>query len=351
MSTRDRTILVATITVWLIAWVIWTAAWIYGDMPHDLVNRALRRILTCTFGGACCWVMKLLLDATHGRAIGQRIAAALSLCFIAALLYGAVNTLVFYVIAPRWGSIGFMGLFDMAELAGFLFFAWSGLYFAIDADAEVRDSRLRVAAAKTEALRARNQALAQQMNPHFLFNALNTLSGLIIEGQPARAERVTTALASLLRRSLETEPTDFVALRDELECVRRYLEIEQSRFEDRLLVDEHIRPELMGYSIPPMVLQPLVENSIKHGVARSASPVTLAISAHLHARELKIVVADDAAASGCAANHRGSGIGNEIVRERLQLLYSGRASLTCEAQSAGGFRSTLVIPAVPYVFA
>jgi hypothetical protein len=211
-STRNQMLLIATALLWIATYAAYTADWMIGGMMPFAAERALRRIPICLFGAICCWGIKLLLDRSASQRVVGRVGTAFGLCLLASLAYAAVNTLVFYIIHPIWGGVTFIDAFEPSLTVSFVYFAWTALYFAIDAEAKARDARLRLADAQTEALRARNQALAQQISPHFLFNALNTVSGLIIEGEPARAERVTIALAALLRRSLETDAQDFVSL-------------------------------------------------------------------------------------------------------------------------------------------
>ena len=200
--TRNRLLLIATVAVWLIAYTAWTADWMAGGMGF-VFERALRRIPVCIFGAACSWAVKLALDRSTGQRLGKRLALAFGLCCAASVFQSGVNSLVFYVIAPRWGSTNFVETLQNSAMLAWVFFAWAGLYFAIDFDASAQETRLRLADAQTEAQRARNQALAQQISPHFLFNALNTLSGLIIERQLEGAEQVTLSIAAVLRRSLE----------------------------------------------------------------------------------------------------------------------------------------------------
>jgi LytS/YehU family sensor histidine kinase len=343
-SARSHLLLIATAMVWIIAYAAWTADWMVGDMPF-VAERALRRIPLCLFGAACCWGIKIALDRLSGKRLETRLLAALGLCAAASAAYAALNTIVYYAIAPLWGSTNLNEVFQLSLVVAWVFLAWTALYFAIRSDSDARDARLRLADAETAALRARNQALAQQISPHFLFNSLNTVSGLIMDGEPARAERVTVALAGLLRRSLETDAREHVTLGEELDAVHRYLEIEQSRFESRLRVDARIPDELRGLAVPPMILQPLVENVVKHGVARSTGPVCLSIAAERSGDNLRIAISDDVIPDSTAAPPPGTGTGQANVRQRLALMYGDRASLLCAAMPGRGYKAELVMPA------
>lgn len=346
--TRNRLLLVATVAVWLIAYSAWTADWMAGGMQF-VFERALRRIPVSMFGAGCCWVIKLLLDRSPSERLGRRLALACALCIIASLFQSAVNSIVFYVIAPRWGPTGLVETLQNSAMLAWVFFAWAGLYFAIDLNASAQDTRLRLADAQTAAQQARNRALAQQISPHFLFNALNTLSSLIIERQLECAEQVTLSIAAVLRRSLETESREFVPLGEELQAIGRYLEIEQSRFAGRLNFLQKVPADLLDLAVPPMILQPIVENVIKHGVALSTEQVHLSILGRVEAGALKLVVVDDAVPRAGARFPEGHGIGQANVRQRLALLYGNAASLTCEKCYAGGYSATLSMPAEAYV--
>jgi len=344
-AARNHLLLIATVMLWIATYAAYTTEWmIDGAMPFEM-ERALRRIPICLFGAICCWGIKLMLDRSVSQPMAKRWSIAFGLCLLAAVAYAGVNTLVFYVIDPIWGRVSLLDALQPSFSVALVFFAYVALYFAIDADAEARDARLRLADAQTEALRARNQALAQQISPHFLFNALNTVSGLIIDGQPSRAERVTVALAGLLRRSLETDSREFVQLGEELDAVHRYLEIEESRFEHRLSVSEQVPADLRNLAVPPMILQPLIENAVKHGVARSSKPMRLAISAEVVNDKLRITVTDNAKPDRRAAPAVGIGTGHENIRQRLALMYGERASLVCGARPRGGYSAELIVPA------
>jgi len=341
---RRTLLLIATAIVWAIAYVAWTADWFIGP-DHHVVERALRRIPLCIVGAAICWTIRALLDRRLGDPIGRRLAGAFGMCIAGALLYTGLNTLVFYVLKPVWGHTTLGAALQTAMMIVWVFFAWCALYFAIDGLLEAADAKLSLADARTASLRARNHALAQQVSPHFLFNALNTVSGLILDGEPARAERVTMALAALLRRSLDTDTREFVTLGEELDAVHRYLEIEENRFVDRLTVVESVPAELRELQVPPLILQPLVENAVRHGVARTSGVVCLEVAARTEGGMLRVVVADDAVPVEGAGETSGGGIGQVNVRERLGLLYGAAASLRCSGRPEGGYVCELILPA------
>jgi len=190
---------------------------------------------------------------------------------------------------------------------------------------------------------ARFQALKMQLHPHFLFNTLNAISALIPqEAQPAR--RMVARLGDLLRTALEQEATQEVTLREELEFLEPYLEIEQTRLGDRLSVEFQVEPEALDACVPHLVLQPLVENAIRHGVAPRSGPGVVTIAAAVKGGSLILHVRN----TGGAARERflrepgGRGLAN--VRSRLEHLYGADQQLTAGPARLGGWVTTIRIP-------
>ncbi|MFY0534264.1 sensor histidine kinase [Nannocystis pusilla] len=207
---------------------------------------------------------------------------------------------------------------------------------------ERREEELR-----REALHAQLSALQARTNPHFLFNALNTVASLI-EDDPALAEQAVERLAGLFRYSLDGSRTLEVPLRDELAAVRDYVEVERLRFGERLRVEFAVDPATESLLVPPLVLQPLVENAVGHGVAASRAGATVRIVAARVDGALELRVEDDAARPAAPRTSRpGSGTALADLRERLRLAYGAAAGLEAGPGVSGGFSARLRLPVAP----
>jgi len=185
-------------------------------------------------------------------------------------------------------------------------------------------------------------ALRSQLNPHFLFNCLNSLRELIDEDRD-RAKQVVSLLSELLRYTLRAGRIETVSLSEELQAVKDYLSLEKVRFEERLRVSFDIDPESLETKLPPMLLQTLAENGVKHGVARLSAGGDLAIVTHVVEGNLRVEVTNTGTLS--AATEGSSAVGLDNARERLRLIYGEGASLTLTIPEHGKVRAAVVIPA------
>jgi LytS/YehU family sensor histidine kinase len=187
-------------------------------------------------------------------------------------------------------------------------------------------------------------ALRYQLNPHFLFNTLNSIASLIASGATDTAERMVENLADFLRATLELDPHDDISLAREIELQQMYLSIEQQRFPNRLISEIDIPPELLAARVPALITQPLVENSIRHAVARSVDPVTLRLGAIARGKMLVLFIEDDGRPQRKATKGTGLGIAN--VRARLRGRFGAAQAITVSRPNAGGFQVELRMPLV-----
>jgi two-component system, LytTR family, sensor kinase len=210
---------------------------------------------------------------------------------------------------------------------------------------EARDRELRAARLRSEVVRARTAALSAQLNPHFLFNTLHVASGLM-EVQPAGAKRVLDDLHELIDQALRHNEAPLVPLADELELVHRYLRIQKARFGDQLDVAVRVTDEALTCLVPPLVLQPLVENAVQHGIARGSGSGSIILEAHRLDGRLRIEVVDTGGKRSNKRNSKTSGLGLAGVRARLELLFGEEYHLAAMPIPSGGFRATAELPAM-----
>lgn len=202
---------------------------------------------------------------------------------------------------------------------------WLGIIFGFESFASWRGERERLLSLQKHLAESQLGQLKAQLQPHFLFNALNTISSLM-QVDVERADRLLTQLADLLRATLQAGERDATSLREELEVLKLYARIMEERFAGRVTLDWQVADDALDTRVPALILQPLLENAFKHGVERSAEPAHLSVAASRDGDRLEIAVRN----SGALGNggSRDGGIGLRNCRERLVLLHGADASLT-----------------------
>jgi anti-sigma regulatory factor (Ser/Thr protein kinase) len=208
----------------------------------------------------------------------------------------------------------------------------------------VRQRELRTIQLESELHRARLARLEAQLEPHFLFNTLNAISSLMYH-DPARADKMMGRLSDLLRLTFDHPAVPEVPLAEELEWLGWYLEIMQLRFGDRLTIRQEIGPDTESVAVPRLVLQPLVENALKHGAAKHAGPSTVVLGAVRVGDRLRVTVEDDGPGVADPAAALRAGVGLSNTTERLRALYGTEAALTLQNRAGGGLTVTLDLPA------
>jgi two-component system, LytTR family, sensor kinase len=238
---------------------------------------------------------------------------------------------------------------DAAVVWLFFFLAWSAFYLANQAQKEALGAQRRLADAESAAQAAQVRALRYQVNPHFLFNTLNSLSSLVMTGRTDRAETMLLALSTFFRSSLSLDPSADVTLAEEIDLQRLYLDIEMARFPDRLHVEIDVPQELEQARLPALLLQPIVENSIKYGVSKSRKAVVVCIQArHLGDGRMVLEISNRLKNGGKdelpAATHEGTGLGLSNVSQRLEARFGNRASCRFGPMTSGGYKVSLTMP-------
>jgi len=225
----------------------------------------------------------------------------------------------------------------------FPFALWTLIVMVLESGQLVREREARLADALIAARDAEIRALHYQVNPHFLYNALNSISTLILDRRPTEADRMVMGLAAVFRANLTADPLADVRLAEEIDQQRLYLSIEKARYLGRLRVLVDVADELADALVPTLILQPLVENAVKHGVHAPGRETCIAIAAARDGDTLVIRVVDNGPGASSAA---GTGVGLENVRKRLEARFPGRASLNAHGDPDGGFVAALRLPFV-----
>ena len=227
----------------------------------------------------------------------------------------------------------------------FFFFAYVAVvvfYHSVMNYRELMRARLRSEQLETLLARSQLDALKHQLQPHFLFNTLNTVSSLMSR-DILLARRMLARLSDLLRQSLRDSARHEVTLRSELEFLDAYIEIQQARFGERLVIEKHIESSTLDLLVPRMILQPLVENSIRHGMVEGDAKLVISINASVKGSVLSIVVSDNGRGQG--DNDLQEGVGIRNTRDRLRQLYRDSFELTLTEPAGGGFEVLISLPA------
>jgi two-component system, LytTR family, sensor kinase len=234
-----------------------------------------------------------------------------------------LNVIVYWLIVGAQHSVGYYRRFLERERAS--------------AQLELRATQL-----EGQLAQAKLSALKMQLHPHFLFNTLHAIVVLVRQHRVEEADEMLTNLSELLRQTLAGWETQEVPLRREVELINLYLDIQRVRFQDRLTVEMSLSPATLNALVPSLVLQPLVENAIQHGVSKSSAPVTIALKSCLRDSTLELQVCDNG--PGVSEKGSGNGVGLSNTRARLQQLYGERQSLSLDGLAGGGTVATVRLP-------
>ena len=293
-------------------------------LPGLLVRTAL-----AVLGVALCYAIDRVLRRLAGRRFRTRAIVAAALAPLAAELFAWATYFAFQMLhgkALRFEVSDWNEAATALSLWTWFFVAWAGLYLAIEYEVSAREEARRAADLREAAQEAKLRALANQVNPHFLFNSLNSISALMIDGRIGDSERMLSGLSTYLRKTLALDPLVQVPLEQEFDLHRQYLSIEQMRYPD-LEVEVDLPNGLRRAAVPALITQPLVENAIKHGVSRSLAPTRIEIAARAEGKVLRITIADCGRSMLPRANPGASGIGIANIRQRLATSFGDSQSL------------------------
>jgi two-component system, LytTR family, sensor kinase len=269
--------------------------------------------------------------------------------YIAAVLWTVCSYLILEFIRDWSRGVPFgigrwSAMFDGGLYHSFVLLAWSVLYFGIKHYRDLQAQTERTLKAEALASQAQLRALRYQLNPHFLFNTLNAISTLVAQQENAAANRMIARLSEFLRLTLDGSNAQEVPLAAELDFVRRYLEIEQVRLGERLEVRFNIEPETMSVLVPSLILQPLVENAIRHSIAPREAGGRLEIEARCTGDLLQLEVRDDGAPLASDLSVLSQGVGLSNTRARLEQLYGVAHQFELRVVETGGLAVVIGLP-------
>jgi sensor histidine kinase YesM len=349
--------------MYVLAWVPALAAYLsvfflqsrQPQLGSALVSALLNVVPAALLGAVVVW--------TTGRASWRpgplfytlHAAGAVTYSVFWYLLLMAGLTMRNGILRGNWDLTGFDGsaLYWQLMQGALLYPMVAGVAYAVRAAGELRRQEDRLARAelrvvRAEALRteAELQALRARLNPHFLFNTLHSVIALVRQDTRA-AEAALERFGGMLRYVLNTQADggDDVRLEEEWRFTRDYLALEALRLGPRLRVDAEVDPETLDLPVPALTLQPLVENALKHAIAPFSKGGSVRVRLGFTGDDLCLEVSDDGPGADPAALGTGTGVGLRVVRQRLEVRYGGRASMTVDSEPGEGFRVTIRIPA------
>jgi hypothetical protein len=305
-----------------------------GALREHTITVAFMILGSCSLRYAC---RSLLRRSLPWLAFEWRVAAW-------SLLVGTMSALAAELAMIKTHGTSWAAHAGASVQFAFVFFLWSNLYFSIKQWQQSGRERERALQAETEAREARLRALRYQLNPHFLFNSLNAVSTLVLDGNAAAATRMLAQISDLLRTSLADRVPPEISLAQEMAFTEQYIAIEQTRLGERLQVCLSILPETLDALVPNMLLQPLVENAVRHGVAPLLEGGRIAIVSDLKdGLWLRIIVRNSGPLLE-PGTEPGKGIGQNNTGERLETLYGADHRFWLQWPEEGGCEVTVELP-------
>ena len=353
---NPRVAIGSIIAMWVIYFLITTGLAKLAGAPEQW-GYIGRRAIVVVAGILCTFVLYQLIQRVQPRSFGARLALAMGVAVPLVVVYASINLLVFFYWFPAPDTYKIIAevqakfpvaweivlILDSSIRWYFFFAVWAALYVAFGYANAMRAVERRANHFRLEAKNAQLRALHYQVNPHFLFNTLNSVSTLVLKGSKSEAEAMIMNLSSFLRSSLAVDPEQLVSLDEEIALQRLYLDIEQARFPDRLQVEVTMPKELETACVPVLILQPIIENAIKYGVAPSKGRIAIRLDARGEHGLLVISVENDIDPHA-PIPPSGTGLGLGNVRERLLTRYGPAAGCEWGPSDNGGFFVSLWLP-------
>jgi len=280
--------------------------------------------------------------------VSTHILGSIGIAFLHRILSSLTLFSIFWIIDGKW-----FGGFDnhtyssimVNVFSSFLiYWVFVGLFVAVDYYRSLREKQLELVRMENDLNNAQLSALKMQLHPHFLFNTLHAIASMMDENVE-RAQKMVAQLGSLLRNILDHEQTQKVRLKEEIKFIRNYLDIEQTRFQDRLKVEYNLSANTLSANIPNLILQPLVENAIKHGFSKRTDSGTIKVSSRRKNGDLEIVIEDDGkGVRDTAKLFENDGIGLKNVQKRLNQMYKENYTFELDSPNKRGFVAKIRLP-------
>jgi len=332
-------------TLQILGWICYYLLMLVSMLPSMQMTGSVREfhlltlttfVGTCLMRPLCRWLIRKPYSWMALESRG----------FLFALLLGVIAGVGGELLTHGWARLGLGDALDASVQCTITLFLWASLYFSIKQWQQSTQERERLLRAEAEVRDARLSALRYQLNPHFLFNSLNAVSTLVLDGNAAAATRMLAQIGELLRTILDSDTIVETPLSQEIACTEQYLAIEQTRLGDRLRVDVALAADTLDALVPCLLLQPLVENAVRHGIAQQVEGGSIRIRSLTQNAQLQISIHN----SGVPYTHavqpvRGAnGIGLKNTIERLRTLYGDDHRFELQWPQAGGCEVTMVLP-------
>lgn len=331
-----------------LGWGLFLAVNVFFAISYKMVDRVffLRLLITMILGLVFTHLMRTVIKRLKllKKKINAQLIGFVIVSLVFALTVGMVETLVVKIFNLNFKQeTGFNFFQDYISNAFswiVFLFIWNCIYFIYHFVDE--STRNQLDKLKLEALvkSLELKTIKSHINPHFIFNALNSIRALIDEN-PSHAREAITALSNILRSSMVSETQETITLERELNIVKDYLALELIRFEDRLSIKYEIPVEVLQFQIPPMMLQTLVENSIKHGISKSLKPGKIIVQASKHDNELVLTILNT---GKLAMSNNIGGFGLQSTENRLKLIFGNQASFKISQKDADHVEACVTIP-------
>lgn len=327
------------------------AGWSAQSVVYSIASSLVGLVTTTIF-------LRPVFRFARRQAPAALLATAMTATIALAVFSAAVKAIAFVqVFGAEWmeerglqlGTDNFILLLRPDLPANiFLLMSWGGFYFGVNYYLKLRDESERALVSARLADQAQLKMLRYQLNPHFLFNTLNAISTLVLEKDGRQANQMLTKLSAFLRYSLDSDPLQKTSLAEELRALQLYLDIEKTRFADRLKIKLDVDDEALDARVPSLILQPAIENAIKYAIAHMESDGEIAIIARREGEMLKLCVCDNGPLAPEnpeeLLRNAKMGVGLVNMRERLAHLYGARQSFALSRMTPHGLRVSLTLP-------